>query len=63
MKPTLREQLGQLTTPALLAHLDAAFPLKDVKPGLSMDEILYAAGCRRVVDFLRGCMEDQSGER
>lgn len=53
----VREQVAALVDEKLVALLDRIFPLKNPKPGLSMDEILYDAGCRRVVEWLRDCIE------
>ncbi len=54
---TLRDEVATLTDPKLIEMLDRTFPPKVARPGMHMDEILYHAGCRRVIDWLRECRQ------
>ncbi len=35
--------------------LDTVFPKKEIKPGVTHDDLLYNAGERRVVDYIKRC--------
>ncbi|MNE74901.1 hypothetical protein D3C80_1710160 [compost metagenome] len=66
MKPSERdiqviERGGQAGAPtiainpmaSLIDQLDKAFPVPSIKPGSTMNELQYAAGCRAVVDWVK----------